>query len=137
MGTLEYRSVILEKSVNGKSNTRSVTAIAGSATPPAMAPELDIRRAGDDIAHPSYHQPMTDTTPDLTIPGPTCYPHPMPDDPDQLARDRARLAELQARWSPSISDLRHDDAMRWYRTGMEIRQLQRRIEAAEKEEGKR
>ncbi len=55
--------------------------------------------------------------------------------PDQLARDRERLADLVARWSPSISDLRHDDAMRWYRTGKEIYELRRRIEAAEKEEG--
>ena len=57
--------------------------------------------------------------------------------PEQLARDRERLAELEVRWSPSMLELRHDDAMGWYRTGMEIRQLQRRIEAAEKEEGKR
>ena len=56
----------------------------------------------------------------------------MPTDPDQLARDRDRLAEFEARWSPSISDLRHDDAMRWYRTGKEIHILRRRIEAAER-----
>jgi hypothetical protein len=61
----------------------------------------------------------------------------MTTDPDQFTRDRERLAELEARWSPSILDLTQDDAMRWYRTGMEIRQLRRRIEAAEKEEGKR
>jgi hypothetical protein len=27
----------------------------------------------------TVHRPMTDTTPALTIPGPTCYPRPMPD----------------------------------------------------------
>ena len=51
-----------------------------------------------------------------------CYPHPIPD-------DRERLAELGARWSPSILDLSHDDAMRWYRTGKEIYELRRRIGA--------
>jgi hypothetical protein len=56
----------------------------------------------------------------------------MADAPEQLARNRERLAELEARWSPSILDLTYDDAMRWYRTGKEIRDLQRRIEAAEK-----
>ena len=75
---------------------------------------------------------MTET-PDLTIPAPTCYPRPVPDAPDQLARDRERLAELEARWSPSILDLSHDEAMRWYRTGKEIYELQRRIAAADKE----
>jgi hypothetical protein len=58
-------------------------------------------------------------------------------DPDQLARNRERLAKLEARWSPSIFDLTQDDAMRWYRTGMEIRVLRQRIETAEKEEGQR
>jgi hypothetical protein len=77
---------------------------------------------------------MTDTTPDLTIPGPTCYPRPVTTDPDQLARNRERLAELEDRWSPHIFDLSDDDAMRWYRTGKEIYELRRRIEAAEKEE---
>jgi len=71
----------------------------------------------------------------------------MPEDPDQLARDhvrdlarardRERLAELEVRWSPSILDLTYDDAMGGGRTGMEIQHLRRRIEAAEKEEGKR
>jgi hypothetical protein len=56
----------------------------------------------------------------------------MADAPEQLARNRERLAELEARWSPSVLDLTYDDAMRWYRTGKEIRDLQRRIEAAEK-----
>jgi hypothetical protein len=53
---------------------------------------------------------------------------------DQLARNRERLAELEARWSPSILDLAYDDAMRWYRTGKETYELRRWIEAAEKEE---
>ncbi len=52
--------------------------------------------------------------------------------PDQPACDRERLAELETRWSPSILDLTYDDAMRWYRTGKEIYELQRRIEAAER-----
>ena len=50
----------------------------------------------------------------------TRYARHMPDDPEQLARDRARLAGLETRWSPPILDLSHDDAMRWYRTGKEI-----------------
>jgi len=50
-----------------------------------------------------------------------------PIDTDQLARFRVRLADLEARWSPQIFDLSRDDAMRWYRTGKEIRELQRRI----------
>ena len=37
---------------------------------------------------------MTDTTPGLTIPGPTRYLRAMTTDPDQLARDHARLAEF-------------------------------------------
>ena len=56
-----------------------------------------------------------------------CYPHPMPDASEQLARDRARLAELEARWLPLILDFSHDEAMRWYRTGKEIPELRRRI----------
>jgi len=75
---------------------------------------------------------MTGTTPELTIPDPTCYSRPMPDAPEPLARDRdrERLAELEARWSPHIFDLSDDDAMRWYRTGKEIYELRRRIEAS-------
>ena len=58
----------------------------------------------------------------------------MPDASDQLARERARLTEFEARWSPSIVDFTLDDAMGWYRTGEEIYELRRRIEAAEEEE---
>jgi hypothetical protein len=53
---------------------------------------------------------------------------------EQLPRHRERLAELEGRWSPSILDLTHDDAMRWHRTGKEIFELRRRIEAGEKQE---
>jgi len=68
---------------------------------------------------------------------PRCYPQPLTTAPDQLARDRTRLAELEARWSPSIMDLTYDDSMRWYRTGEDIRKLRRRIEAAERGESER
>ena len=87
------------------------------------------------LTHPSYHRPMTNTTADLTIPGPICYPRLITTDPDQLPRHRERLAELEGWWSPSILDLTHDDAMRWHRTGKEIYELRRRIEAAENEKG--
>ena len=61
----------------------------------------------------------------------------MPNDPEQLAHNHERLAEFEARWSPSILDLTYDDAMRWYRTGKEIHILRRRIEAAERGESDR
>ncbi len=57
--------------------------------------------------------------------------------PEQLSRDGERLAKLEARWSPQILDLSHDDAMRWYRTGKEVYELRRRIEAAERGESGR
>jgi len=40
-------------------------------------PRLNTCRVSDGIAHPSYGRRTTDTTPDLTIPGPACYAHPM------------------------------------------------------------
>jgi len=64
-----------------------------------------------------------------------CYSCPSTTEPDRLARNCERLAEFEDRWSPHIFDLSHDEAMRWYRTGKEIFELRRRIEAAEKEEG--
>ena len=55
----------------------------------------------------------------------------MTTDPDQLERDRARLAEVTARWNPAFLGSTHDQRMQWWKDGKERGWLRRRVEAAE------
>ncbi len=47
----------------------------------------------------------------------------MPTDPDQLARDRERLAEPRARWNPPFLGRTQSQRMQWRRIGKEIGEI--------------
>ncbi len=85
---------------------------------PARVPERDQRRCNPCVSGEAR----------------PCYCHSMPEEPDQLKRDRARFDELRRRWHPSCLHSTSDQRRQLWRVGLEIGVVRRRIEAAEREE---
>ena len=62
-----------------------------------------------------------------------CYPRPMPDDPDELARLSARYDEVSKWWAPNCLGSSSDQIRMLRKVAKERVWLRRRIEAAERE----
>ena len=63
-----------------------------------------------------------------------CYPRPMPTDPDELARLRARYEEVSKWWHPGCLGSTSDQIRMLPRVAKERVWLRRQIEAGEREE---